>query len=313
VAFSGIYAKMKMGTGRELHGVVSVFFHMTFRRIALVALALALGTAGCAALPSVSDDILCSPDANCAIIQPDASADATFYDVGVGTEGGTPQQARASLCSGACSPDDAKSCLVDGGVGDAGYEACHVVLGVNQQTATACGKSGTGTEGASCTAGSDCAPGYECVGTGTCRRYCCDDNTCADLTASNQYDTFFCDVANEHASTGAVVPVCNAVVPCALFTDACPSNQACTIVEIDSTTQDAGATTSYIATCAGLGEAKIGASCETTHCGAGLACIGAVGSRTCQELCDSQHPCPTNLSCKMNSQALQKYKVGVCL
>ncbi len=282
---------------------------MTFRRTLL---ALLFGSAGCAALPSAADDITCPADASCTIIQPDASADGSVYDVGFGSEAGTPPTlSRASLCSGNCSPDDVKACLVvDGGVSDAGTLACRVGLGVNQKTETDCSKSGQGDEGASCTSGADCQPGYECVGTGTCRRYCCDESTCGAL--SNNYDTYFCDIASEHASTGAIVPVCNAVTKCSLFTDSCGMGQACTIVEIDNTTADAGPTTNYVATCAALGDAKIDDSCETQHCGLGLACIGPIGQRTCQELCDSQHPCPQSLTCKTNSQALAQFKVGVC-
>jgi hypothetical protein len=302
-----------MGTGRELRLAVSVFLdaQMTFRRTLL---ALLFGAVGCAALPNVAgDDICATADANCTIIPPDASSDASYFgDVTGANDAGAPAPlSRASLCGGSCSPDDPKACLVtDGGVGDAGLEACRVVLGVNQKTDTDCAKSGQGTEGASCTSGGDCAPGYECVGTGTCRRYCCDESTCGALSTS--YETYFCDVAQEHASSGAVVPVCNAVTKCQLFTDSCAMGEACTIVEIDNTTIDAGTTTNYVATCDTLGDAKINDSCETQHCGLGLACIGPIGSRTCQELCDSQHPCPQSLSCKTSSQALAQFKVGVC-
>ena len=300
---------MKMGTGRELRLVVSVFLdaQMTFRKALL---ALLFGSAGCAALPNVADDICPVGDPSCTVVQPDASADASFGDVTYGIDAGTPAiLSRASLCTGSCSPDDPKACIGDGGGGDAGLEGCRVVLGVNQKTDSDCSKAGQGTEGASCTSGGDCAPGYECVGTGTCRRYCCDESACGEL--SNSYETYFCDVAQEHASSGAIVPVCNAVTKCQLFTDSCAMGQACTIVEIDSAT-DAGTTTSYVATCAALGDAKMDDSCETQHCGLGLACIGPIGQRTCQELCDSQHPCPQSLTCKTSSQALSQFKVGVC-
>jgi hypothetical protein len=299
-----------MGTGRELRLCVSVFLdaQMTYRRTLL---ALLFGLVGCAALPNAADDLACPADSSCTIIQPDASADGASYDAGFGLDAGEPAPlSRASLCSGSCSPDDVKACLVDGGVSDAGALACRIGLGVNQKTETDCSKSGQGDEGASCTSGADCQPGYECVGTGTCRRYCCDESTCAAL--STTYDTYFCDIASEHASTGATVPVCNAVTKCSLFTDSCAMGQACTIVEIDNTTADAGPTTNYVATCAALGDAKIDDSCETEHCGLGLACIGPIGQRTCQELCDSQHPCPQSLTCKTNSQALAQFKVGVC-
>lgn len=300
-----------MGTGREIRLEVSVFLGsiMTFRRTTLVAVAL-FAVVGCAALPNGADDISClsMPDASC-VYQPDGGTDVTFVDGSIPTDVGVAAPpARGGLCAGSCSPDDRTACTTDGGA-DAATESCRVVLGAGQQTEATCSKAGPGGDGASCTSGADCQPGFECVGTGTCRAYCCDDSVCSKMTLENQnYETFFCDVASEHASSGAIVPVCNVVQHCALFTDQCNAGEACTIVEINSGS-------SLVATCDAIGDAKLGESCETAHCGAGFACIGTIGQRTCQQLCDSQHPCPTNSAnstCNMKSQALMTYKVGVC-
>ena len=217
-----------------------------------------------------------------------------------------------ALCGGKCSPDNALSCAGD--AGDASGESCRIVLGAGQQTEATCSKAGAGGDGASCTSGADCAAGYECVGTGTCRHYCCDDIECSKLTQANQnYETYFCDVESEHASSGAVVPVCNVVQHCALFGDQCNAGEACTIVEISSNLAgDGGLNVGLVATCDATGDAKLNDSCETAHCASGLACLGPVGQRTCQQLCDTQHPCPTNTSCNTKSQALMQYKVGIC-
>jgi hypothetical protein len=277
---------------------------MTLRKVSLLVIVL---SAGCAALPNVAgDDITCTVDA-CAILQPDGSADAYFGDAfGPTTDGGPVPASRAGLCVGDCSPDDPLACVGDAGVDAAPTQSCRIILGAGQKTTSTCGKSGTGGEGASCNSGTDCAPGYECVGTGTCRHYCCDDTTCnKELADASPYDTFFCDIANEHQSSGAVVPVCNVVVHCALFTDSCPANETCTIVEVNNNS-------SLVATCAATGTAGVNESCETTHCAQGLACIGAVGLRTCQQLCDQSHPCPSSSTCNTKSQALMNLKVGIC-
>ena len=123
---------------------------------------------------------------------------------------------------------------------------------------------------------------------------------------STTYDTYFCDVAQERASSGAKVPVCNVVVHCSpLKGDQCGANEACTVVEINNGNN-------FVATCDALGTSKLGDSCETSHCADGFACIGAIGQRTCQELCDQQNPCPSNATCNMKSQALMQYGVGIC-
>lgn len=218
--------------------------------------------------------------------------------------------ARDSLCAGDCSPDDPLACAGDAGA-DADVpvtESCRVLLGVNQSRSAACATAGQGLDGASCTSGADCAPGFECVGNGTCRHYCCDDSACTTLS-STTYDTYFCDVASEHASSGAIVPVCQVVKQCQLFgAEQCNAGQACTIVEIDNGNDIA-------VTCADVGGATLGQSCETTHCAAGYTCWGAIGERTCEKLCDDQNPCPTNSTtpnCNNKTPKLAQMGVGVC-
>lgn len=280
---------------------------MTFRKSLCAALFVA--ASGCAVLPRAADDTSCLGigDAGC-VAQGDASSGDGYtnsLDGGYGDVGAVPGAgARLSLCQGTttCAPDSADSC--NGDAGDASNEACRVALGTNQQTTTMCVASGTGGDGASCTSGVDCAAGFECVGNGTCRHYCCYDSACTAMSTS--YETYFCDVATEKSATGAKVPVCMVVEPCQpLGTDTCGSGQTCTVVEIDDSTR-------LVATCDVMGKGVLGESCELGQCAAGFACIGATGQRTCQELCNTQHPCSGMLNCNTKSQALSAFNVGIC-
>lgn len=286
---------------------------LTLRKALMVAMASAVG---CAALPNAGDDLcanktMSTADGGCGFIQGDAGGGIDGFTTpdGGSNDAEVPPAllARSSLCgsSSTCSPDDPHTC--EGDAGDASTESCRMVLGTNQTTTATCVASGQGKDGASCTSGTDCEPGYECVGTGTCRHYCCDDSACTTLTQnSSTYDTYFCDVAQEHASSGAKVPVCMVVQPCSPLTNGqCGTGSTCTIVEINGGSN-------FVATCDALGTAKLGESCETAHCAEGFACIGAIGQRQCQELCNSQNPCPSNSTCNMKSQALMKYNVGIC-
>lgn len=297
---------------------------MTFRRLVSIALLVGgTGGAGCAALPdSASGPCLNSTrNGECGqLIQSDAGSDGAALDwdaSGSADAGVATPLTRSALCGGACEPDEPLACVDDAGVdagadddaGDMGLESCRVVLGANQQTSTACGNAGQNTDGQSCNSGADCAPGFECVGTGTCRHYCCHDDACTTLTKdSGGYSTYFCDLATEHAASGAVVPVCSQVYKCTPFVTQCPTDQTCTIVEIDGGSD-------YVATCDASGEGQAGDQCETQHCAANYACIGNIGSRTCQQLCDSVHKCSgTAATCNMQSPALAQFNgtVGVC-
>jgi hypothetical protein len=292
---------------------------MTFHRLLSAGLfALTLGGVGCAVLPdAIGGDNTCGlrqstsgDEGGCALIPAgDASADGQTLVWDAGLEASGPNQlARSSLCGGGCVPDDSLACLEDGG--DAASEGCRVVLGAGQQTSTECEKSGQGNDGDSCTSGSDCAPGFECVGTaGTCRHYCCEDDVCNALS-NGPYDTYFCDIAAEHAASGATVPICQLAKGCQLFgMDQCGAGQECTIV-------DPGGGKNFMAACVDVGDVTEGHSCETHHCAEGLACLGSVGKRTCQEICDEQHPCSPNSSepnCNVKSPALADLSgAGVC-
>jgi len=273
-----------------------------------------LAVAGCAALPAGSS--LCANEngnGDCGMIPtPDGGAGGDGYAVAWdgGIDAATPNATpRGNLCGSTCSPDDARACASDAGLDDAGELSCRVVLGAGQQTSSTCAKAGDGEDGASCTSGADCAPGFECVGTGTCRHYCCHDDACTALTnASQDYSTYFCDVESEHASSGAEVPVCAIVQSCLpLKGQQCGTDQTCTIVEIDNGKN-------FVATCDAVGDAKLGESCEVAHCAAGFACIGSIGSRKCQQLCDDGHPCSGSATCNVQSPDLAQFNgtLGIC-
>ena len=161
--------------------------------------------------------------------------------------------------------------------------ACRVE-GAHAQCVTA----GAGTDGETCTQGADCAPGYDCTSAGACRQYCC-AGVCADA--------FFCDLAA--TSSKATVPVCSPVQACTpLASNACASGEACTVVEIGA---------KLVATCDAVGVGTRGDSCETTLCAAGFACLGSIGARTCQQMCNTANACPNSLTCNQ-----QSIGVGIC-
>ncbi len=264
--------------------------------------------AGCATLPFASDDIAQCKDSNNCTASQDGGADASFgFDGGPTGEAGAVPLSRSTLCAGTeCKPDEATSCKLDGGTPDAATTlACHMSIVSGSQTEASCQAAGTGNDGAECTTSDDCAPAFECVGTGTCRHYCCDDGKCTEMSNSSNYNKYFCDVASEKVGI-AKVPVCEVIQPCEpLAPNACGPSKACTLVEIDNATK-------VVATCDETGPGVLNDSCEIDHCAAGFACIGTIGERTCQELCDTTHPCPQYLSCNMKSQALSTFNVGLC-
>jgi len=269
---------------------------------------------GCAILP-VAAALECPDDASC------GSADAgvpdgytTGLDGSYGDTGVYTPSARSSLCATApCDPQSDTACTsADAGdASDAAPEACHMVV-EGQQTASMCLNAGTGTDGTSCTVNTQCAAGFECVanngdgGTvGTCRHYCCEDSPCTAMT--DESITYFCDIATEVQPSSEKVPVCFVVSPCMPLGQGtqCYYGQVCTIVEIDNSK-------SLVATCDTEGTGALGDSCETEQCMSGMACIGATGQRTCQQLCNGDHPCPGSMTCNMQSQALATFFVGVC-
>lgn len=174
-----------------------------------------------------------------------------------------------------CYPDDViNACdpALDGGTSgaDANGEfaaGCHVA----PDATSVCLPGGGGMKNSSCAGPSDCAAGHECVGAGSCHRYCCSgDSECA----LNE----FCDIQPMVQSPQTLVPVCMTKLPCTLLdSDACQpnqQNQQCGVVREDGSTS-----------CLAVGTAMESAPCEDDHCGRGLVCLGAQGARHCAKLC----------------------------
>lgn len=264
------------------------------------------------------------------------SADATDF-VPFNTDGGVTNDsspgpaydvasdagAAPSLCGdpSVCNPDEsadnkmlAAQCTTPmapdaGKYGDAGANAvgpaCRLASN-GKSVAAACGVAGVGHDGDACTTGSDCSAGFECVSSpGRCRHYCCDPAACKLVGQGQSNDTtYFCDVQTQTASS-AKVPACLPVQACKLLVaNSCGQNQTCSIVDVITGTTS----------CVQVGPAKVGESCETTHCGANLVCLGSPGKRSCQQLCDPSQTgvCPNGLACKQPWQILIMDSAGIC-
>ncbi|HEX7604022.1 MAG TPA: hypothetical protein VF316_20535 [Polyangiaceae bacterium] len=216
----------------------------------------------------------------------------------------SPDVSKQSLLAPVCGGDAGASSSDGGGYPTVDGLACRVVSIVldpnHPTTAPECAKAGTGEDGAACTTGSDCRAGFECVGDpGRCRHYCCDSTVCPTLDTMGK--AYFCDVQTETAAS-VTVPVCQVVQPCDLLRDTCAAGMTCALVDAND----------GVTSCVATGPAGVGQSCDVTHCGANLSCLGLAGSRTCQELCDSTHLCPKGLSCVAKWQSLKQLGVGLC-
>lgn len=253
--------------------------------------------------------------AGCAALAPGVGDDRTviLYDDDGGAEGGqtigpkSPDASDASnlrgnpLCHAGtystCFPDDTKSQFCAIVANDAAVSwACHV-----SKSGPECLAAGTKGEGEACTAATDCASGFECVGTpARCRRYCCDSATCGAYGKTNGKD-YFCDIQALATATSTMVPVCQPVMPCNLLGDNCAQGQTCALVDANK----------GLTSCVSVGPAKVGESCTTQHCAAGLQCIG--NPATCHQLCDPKNPsCPMGQQCFLGWPVLQQQGVGVC-
>lgn len=222
----------------------------------------------------------------------------------------------------ACIPDDdappasnkCSSGLDGGGVGgsaptdDGGYDAgpspiaCHVTLDPSTtETSAQCTAAGAGTNGVQCLGSDDCAAGFECVGSpGVCRHYCC------GIRGSCQ-SNFFCDVQSETSAESVKVPVCEPVHSCQLLgaDNMCAAGETCAIVN------DNDGTTS----CVSVGPANVGESCDATHCGKDLACLGDVGARKCFALClKAKSTCDSSETCAGAAPLFQGVNsgIGIC-
>jgi hypothetical protein len=219
-----------------------------------------------------------------------------------------------------CYPDDpltAKECgfAPDAGAYEAGAGYDNTQLACRVQTSTpnatsgegtpTCGPAGSAGDGSWCKSSSECAPTYDCVGAGTCQRYCCSGN--AECVADQ-----FCDIQPTIAASGVKIPVCMPVHPaggCTLLDPtSCPATETCAVVRDDGSTS-----------CVGIGSKKAGEECDTEHCGGSLVCLGTPGQRRCYQLCHttnatSMSDCSTGsqTTCKGGLPLFQDPSVGVC-
>jgi hypothetical protein len=294
---------------------------MTLRALLLAALALpALAVIACNSGTMVAADKSTvanpgGPDSNPdasggeALAEPDAASEAQPATTLVGSP----------LCnagSTSCFPDHpttAKACALapDGGpynpMGD--YDnaalACRVVSAPANGSSVAaqapqCVPAGSAGDGSWCKSSSECLPGFDCVGAGTCQHYCCSGNT--ECVADQ-----FCDIQATVEASSIEVPVCMPIHPAAgcklLDSAACPPAQTCAVVRDDGSTS-----------CVAVGGAKAGQECDTDHCAAGLACLGATGQRVCYQLCptSTSEGCSAKQQCQGGLPLFPDPAVGIC-
>jgi hypothetical protein len=217
-----------------------------------------------------------------------------------------------------CYPDDpstAKFCDLapDGGPynSTAGYDNAKLACRVQPAPTSAAGvqpvcvPAGSAGDGSWCKSSEECAPTYDCVGAGTCQRYCCSGNT--ECLAAE-----FCDIQTTVATSSIEVPVCMPIHPaggCQLLDPtSCEQTETCAVVREDGATS-----------CVAVGAAKAGASCDYDHCATGLVCLGTPGQRLCFQLCHtdvaaSSNECSasTQQSCKGGLPLFPDPTVGIC-
>jgi hypothetical protein len=229
---------------------------------------------------------------------------------------GVPGSPLCNALPNACYPDDpvtAKECGVapDGGQfsGQAGYGdtilACRVQASADSSGGVqpVCAPAGNAGDGSWCKSSAECATTYDCVGAGTCQRYCCRGNT--ECLADQ-----FCDIQATAAANSVKIPVCMPVHPatgCQLLdVEACPATETCAVV------RENGATS-----CVAVGNAKANDGCETDHCAAGLVCLGTPGSRQCYQLCHTANAasgaeCSSPQQCQGGLPLFPDPSVGIC-
>ena len=237
------------------------------------------------------------------------AADAWPESAGASGYEGSPL-CNASPSKGVCYPDNpatAVSCNLapDGGAyePDSGYDlyllGCHVESSASgADTHAACLPVGPGTDGSPCVAPTDCGPGFECIGTGTCRRYCCQGEAVCQANA-------FCDIQSVAVPAQTKVPVCMPIDKCNLLdARSCPPMQTCAVVQ-----EDGGSS------CVATGAAKAGDGCDEDHCGVDLVCLGVPGQRRCYQLCHPATPeeaCSPMQTCKGGLPLFPDPSIGIC-
>jgi hypothetical protein len=292
--------------------------------LAVVPLAVLSAALGACSVKAFSSDNAATPTVNNTADFDAGSGDGGANPTGSGEAGPdvaiAPGVPGSPLCGaalpGACYPDDpvtAKQCGIapDGGPysGQAGYGdtilACRVQASADSPTGVepACAPAGSAGDGSWCKSSAECAPTYDCVGAGTCQRYCCRGNV--ECLADQ-----FCDIQATASASSVRVPVCMPVHPstgCQLLDPgACPATETCAVV------RENGATS-----CVAVGAAKANDGCEKDHCAAGLVCLGQPGQRLCYQLCHtttatSVNECSSTQQCKGGLPLFPDPSVGIC-
>ncbi len=289
---------------------------MVRRIFTLLGFALALELASGCGVQSVSDSTggggsapnLYVPDASNAGEGYDASGDTVVAQAYKGSP-----LCNASFASG-CYPDEPTTtgaCRLspDGGA----YVpstldtllGCHVlaghVLGGDAAVVQpACLPAGSRIDGYPCLWPTDCAPTYECVGEGTCQRYCCQGNGRCPRGPLDE----FCDILPLAWAPATKVPVCMPTHPCTLLDDqSCSAAETCAVVREDGTTS-----------CVAVGPANVGDGCDDRHCTRGLVCLGGTGERHCNQLCHtgSTDECAAPQACKGGLPLFPDPTIGIC-
>jgi hypothetical protein len=286
--------------------------------LALVVPALAVAACSNVSADSATGSILYhgpgpSPDAGDAAPMLTANSDAGAAPASQGSP-----LCNAPLTGSVCYPDNpttAKACgeAPDGGAynATAGYDnetlACRVVAtspdanGATQ--GPRCAVAGTAGDGSWCKSSDECQAAYDCVGAGTCQRYCCSGNS--ECLADE-----FCDIQPTTQATAIQIPVCMPIhpappaPPCQLLDPtSCPATFTCAVVRDDGTTS-----------CVAVGDAKAQEECDTQHCQAGLVCLGAPGSRVCYQLCSTEtaQQCSGTQQCNGGLPLFPDPGVGIC-
>jgi len=270
-----------------------------------------LGSPGDNSIPTVNN--LASVDGGDAGDAADAELDDSHAPASLG---GSPLCGASTTAAStmACNPDNptTPAACNFGPDAQAGYDnqgvACRVqaAAGANTssgQVAPVCAPAGAGGDGSWCKTSSECAAAYDCVGAGTCQRYCCAGNT--ECVASE-----FCDIQPTTQTTGIQIPVCMPIEPaggCALLASpsSCPATETCSVV------RENGATS-----CVAVGGAKAGDECDQAHCADGLVCLGTPGQRRCYQLCHTGNPAECSATqqqmCKGGQPLFPDPSIGIC-
>jgi hypothetical protein len=173
--------------------------------------------------------------------------------------------------------------------------------------ASACEAAGNGELNAPCFSSSDCQPGLGCVGDGSCRPFCCQDEDscprgtyCAERTLREEPATSGSPLAPLLVPTCMPADNCDLAqaYPCPAGGDCrCPSGTACMVVRPDGTT-----------TCAVPGAGLVGQACP---CAWGHVCSRA--TNTCLKLCNTLATVSDCGSGKCQASAELPEGFGVCV